>query len=293
MQNEPRAIYESENSRLATHNSQLPQYMTTVRPLHRVDSGRRRVEGKLRWAVLCGLACVASAAAQGDGPVHWRHAGAMPPGAIGRLRLMRGGPLSGYCQPVEIRAPQGARIAPAVGPSFGEPRPDKLLVGLAIGPVYRFRVTDIPEHPEIEVFPTVEMVDRTYPPPGESLKFPVPIDLTREELLMAAEGKFVTRVIYIEDPQLALPVAEKAGSDTRWFDVRAGEDPLITADSQGRPIAILRLGARLPDSSGPDCAFVYGAPPAIVFDRQNSVPGEVQTLPYEELAPPAQLAPGQ
>lgn len=205
---------------------------------------------------------------------------------------MRGGPLSGYCQPVEIRAPRGARIAPAVGPNFGEPQPDKLLVGLAIGPVYRFRVTDIPEHPEVEVFPTVEMVDRTYPPAGEALRFPVPIDLTQQELLMAAEGKFVTRVIYIEDPHLALPVAEKAGGETRWFDVRAGEDPLVTADSLGRPIAILRLGGRVPDASGPDCAFVYGAPAPMVYDRQPIAPGQVQTLPYEELTPPAQPIPG-
>jgi len=205
---------------------------------------------------------------------------------------MRGGPLSGYCQPVEIRAPRGARIAPAAGSDFGDSRPEKLLVGLAIGPVYRFRVTDVPEHPELEVFPTIEMIDRTYPPPGAALKFPVPVDLTQEELLMAAEGKFVTRVIYIEDPHLALPVAEKQGSETRWFDVRAGEDPLITADSLGRPIAILRLGGRLPDANGPDAAFVNCAPDPLVFDPPPQAPGEVQTLPYEELAPPVRLVPG-
>ena len=42
---------------------------------------------------------------------------------------MRGGPLSGYCQPVEIRAPRGARIAPAACSSFLEGHPDRLLVG--------------------------------------------------------------------------------------------------------------------------------------------------------------------
>ncbi len=97
---------------------------------------------------------------------------------------------------------------------------------------------------------------------------------------MAAEGKFVTRVIYLEDPNLALPVSDKLDSDTRWFDVRPGEDPLVTADNLGRPIAILRLGARLPDASGPDCAFVYGAPPAVVFDAgaKSSRPGPAHAV---------------
>ncbi len=293
MQNELRAGNESENSRLAIRDSLLSPYMTTVRLLHRFGFGRMRVEGKLRWTVLFCLACALPARAQSGAPVHWSHAGAMPPGAIGRLRLLRGGPLSGYCQPVQLRAPKGARVAPAVGPNFAEPQPGSLLVGLAIGTVYRFRVTDIPEHPELEVFPTVEMVDRTYPPQGEALKFPVPIDLTQEELLMAAEGKFVTRVIYIEDPHLALPVSEKPGNDTRWFDVRPGEDPLVTADSLGRPIAILRLGGRVPEGNGPDCAFVYGAPAPMIYGRQPTAQGDVRLAPYEELAPPEQPTPGQ
>jgi hypothetical protein len=240
--------------------------MTTVRNTQPSTTNRRHVNGMLRWAVLVCLAFAAPAAGQ-DRPVHWRHDGVMPPGAIGRQRLMRGGPLSGYCQPVEVRAPQGARIAPAVDRGFGDPSPERLLVGLQIGPIYRFRVTDIPENPGVEVFPTVEMIDRLYPPQGQSLKFPVPVDLTLDELLMAAEGKFVTRVIYVEDPNLAIPIAEKTPSQTRWMDVRAGGDPLVTADGLGRPIAILRMGGRVPEPNQTDDAFMYCSPPMMVYDR--------------------------
>ena len=63
------------------------------------------------------------------------------------------------------------------------------MVGLTIGPVYRFRVTEIPGQPGLEIFPTVELIDRLYPPPGQALRFPVPIELTQDELLMAAEGR--------------------------------------------------------------------------------------------------------
>jgi hypothetical protein len=191
---------------------------------------------------------------------------------------MRGGPLSEYCQPVEIRAPKGARISPAANHAFADGQKDRLLVGLSIGPVYRFRVTEIPEHPGIEVFPTVEVIDRLYPPPGESLKFPIPVELTENELLLAADGKFITRVIYLEDPQLAIPIDAKPGDETRWVEVRPGEDPLVTADTLGRPMAILRMGGRLPDANGLDATFVYGAAPAMIYN-QHAPQAPAQPLP--------------
>ena len=226
------------------------------------------IAGKLQKAVLVCFMCSTSVLAQ-DKPVHWQHAGAMPPGAIGRQRLLRGGPLSGYCQPVEIRAPQGARIAPAAGSSFLEGRKDQLKVGLQIGPVYRFKVTEIPDNPGIELFPTVELIDRLYPPQGQALRFPVPIELTLDELILAAEGRFITRVIYLEDPDLA-PAIARENEDLPWVEARPGEDPLVVADHLGRPMAILRLGGRVPDQAQPNFSFLYGAPPAVIYDRTLS-----------------------
>src|SRR5688500_10652544 len=160
--------------------------MTTVLMLER-SLTRARVEGILRWAVLVCLALGRPALAQ-DRPVHWLNAGVMPPGAIGSQRLQRGGPLLGYFQPVRIRAPQGARIALAAEDSFTDSPPGDALVGMQIGPVYRLKVTDIPNNPGLEVFPTVELVDRLYPPPNLRLRFPIPIELTQDELELAARG---------------------------------------------------------------------------------------------------------
>ncbi len=237
--------------------------MTTARTYSGSENIRTLIVGKLRLAVLALLLACTSVQAQ-DRPVHWRHAGAMPPGAIGRQRLARGGPLLGFCQPVEIRAPKGTRIAPAAGSEFLEGRADQLLVGLAIGPVYRFRITDIPGNPGMELFPTLEVVDRLHPPPGQSLRFPIPIELTQEELLSAAEGRFITRVIYLEDPALALPVDD---NQQRWVEARPGEDPLVVADHLGRPMAILRIGSRVPETNESSTAFAYGAPPVQIFDQ--------------------------
>lgn len=193
----------------------------------------------------------------------------MPPGAIGSQRLLRGGPLSGYTQPVELRVPAEVEVGLAAAGQFTTPQLGNPVVGLQVGYVYRFRVTNLFDRPGVEVFPTVELIDRLYPPPGAALKFPVPIDITAEELEMAARGMFVTRVIYVEDPNQALPTDEVDGRTT-WFEVGEGEDPLEVADLAGRPIAILRLGGRdLTQAAGQGFA-TYGCPPIVEYHRNPS-----------------------
>ena len=255
--------------------------MTTVLVLTR-SLRRSRVEGILRWAVLAVLMSGLTASAQ-DRPVHWLHAGAMPPGAIGSLRLERGGPLSGYFQPVQIRVPQGARIALASEGGFSQIASGEALVGMQIGLVYRLEISNIPNGEGVDIYPTVELIDRLHPPPGLALRFPVPIELTRDELDLAARGAFVTRVVYVEDPQQALPIARKANDEQPWVEAPAGEDPLVAADKNGRPIAIVRIGSRRPDAAQP--GFGAPVPPYVVLDpnqgcqRPGCPPAQKTTTP--------------
>ena len=62
------------------------------------------------------------------------------------------------------------------------------------------------------MYPTIEVINRLYPPQGLENHFPVPVHFTLEELEMALSGRMVTRVIYLEDPQSACPSA------TRWMN---------------------------------------------------------------------------
>ena len=110
------------------------------------------------------FACLAPATLRAQQPdVHYWHQGIMPPGAIGSRQLQRGGPLPGFFQPVEIKAPQGASISLAGDGQFGPPQAAPCRVGMLIGSVYRLRVTDIPL-PQggegLEVFPSIEVIDR-------------------------------------------------------------------------------------------------------------------------------------
>ena len=239
-------------------------------------------------SIVLGLA--ASLPAQTTG-FHYQHRADMPPGAIGRLQLERGGPLHGYYQPVEIVAPAGVRVAPAEQGRFDEPVPTPINVGLLIGQVYRFKVSRIPLHEGLEVYPTVELIDRLYPPPGQKTRFPIPIELTREELVMALSGKLVTRVIYLEDPATALPIRQTEGRQP-YYEVPSGQDPLEAADRRGRPMAILRLGSRVPGRSGPDIAFLFGSPPLARYPKAAAAQ-PLPTLPALPKQQPADTEDGE
>jgi hypothetical protein len=201
----------------------------------------------------------------------------LPLGATSSVRLLRGGCISGYFQPVQFTGEEGLGISVATLGAFADPLPTETRFGLLIGPVYRFRITNIPGYEGREVFPTVELVDRLYPPAGGEMRFPVPIELTSEDLRLALEGHFITRVVYLEDPNRALPTAADPKHPS-WFDAGPGVHPLVEVERVGRPIAILRMGGRLPDDrNGPDLAFLNGCPPLKIFH-----PGQ---LPAVEAVP--------
>ncbi len=203
-------------------------------------------------------------------PRHWLHAGVMPPGAIGSQRLLSNGSLSGYCQPTEVSVPSGTTVSAVSGGGFTTAYAGSLKVGLMVGSVYRFKVEGVLNDEPIEVYPTVELIGRLYPPAGKVQEFPIPIQLTDEEVKLAAAGAFVTRVIYVEDPMQALPIEEAVVEGRReqsYFEARPDQDPLLVADMLGRPVAILRIGSRMPGG-----ALGAGDPPIQLSDTPDVQP---------------------
>lgn len=249
-----------------------------------------RLVGKVAMVMLLGSWLVTPLPAQGPG-VHYLHQGVMPPGAIGSQQLQRGGPLSGFFQPVEIKAPPGVLISLAEEGVFAESQAAPVRVGMLIGQVYRIRVMNIPRNPGLEVFPTIEVIDRLYTPHGQQQEFPIVVDLALEDLLLALDGRFVTRVIYLEDPQNALPIQEDPQVQS-WFEAAAGQDPLAVADQLGRPVAILRLGGRLPGGGfAPDMSFLFGCPPLVKYVPPGTTPRGPSKAPSNKAVPPAAVGP--
>lgn len=191
---------------------------------------------------------------------HSLYSASMPPGMVGQARLTRRGPVANYFQPVAFSGPKGVRFSLPQGNVLGEPD-GNLMAGLLIGPVYRFQVTGIPRAEGAELYPTVELIDRLYPPDGLATSFPIPIHLDEVDLEAALQGRLVTRVIYLEDPQTALPLQQQK-REVNTMDISEHQDALRTADRFGRPVAILRIGSLAPPrepSLMPQ--FYFGFPP--------------------------------
>lgn len=201
------------------------------------------------------------------------------PGTVGREMAATKPSLKGHFQSVELIGPQGSKIR-VLGDNNLQPD-SNVKTGMLIGEVYRMKVTGIPRQEGFEVYPTVELVNRLYTPEGKESKFPVPIQLTTEDLTNAINGAFITRVVYLENPREAIPLPQINGEQT-VYDVDNLQDPLHVADRMGRPMAIIRIGSRVPDTSlGQDLNF--GSPPLmeipeIIEEALPELPQATSTL---------------
>jgi hypothetical protein len=185
-----------------------------------------------------------------------------PPGVAGHWSGFLGKAVPGYFQPVRIQLPSAGRVTLfGAGPQpLTLPAPAQ--AGFAVGPVYRLKVSHLPEFPGVELYPSIELLDRLHPPPGREQEFPIPIELTIEEIEEALEGRLVTKVVYLEQPQLADP--RPVESPMRVGTVPPHENLLAVADALGRPMVIVRLGGRIPDLRRPDPTFFGTGAPIVV-----------------------------
>jgi len=89
------------------------------------------------------------------------------------------------------------------------------------------------------------------------------IEITKEEIEMALQDRMVTKVIYLEQPDFAMPVRQE--DQPLVEDLPQHINLLQAADYRGRPMAILRLGGRIPDPNSPH-EFYSDSP--ILISRQ-------------------------
>jgi len=130
------------------------------------------------------------------------------------------------------------------------------IVAASAGHVYRLRISDMPSFPGLEIFPTVEVLDRLHPPQGREDEFAIPVVLTAADVRTALSGQLVTRVVYLEQPQLAQDLDPLRREIPQ--SVPPNVNALEEADRLGRPMAILRIGGRRPSASVPAAFFGTG-----------------------------------
>lgn len=111
------------------------------------------------------------------------------------------------------------------------------------GAIYRLKLTNIPGRPGVELYPTLE-VGPTMPRTEAYLSHnAIPVQFTDEDFDQVLSGNFVTKVLYLPDPEYQeLALAGVSTLVSTRLD--PGVDPVIEADRRGSILAIVRLGNR-------------------------------------------------
>jgi hypothetical protein len=107
--------------------------------------------------------------------------------------------------------------------------------------IYRLKLTNIVKREGVELFPTLEVGPTTPRTAAYLAHNAIPIQFTEEDFDQVLSGNFVTKVIYLPDPEfqeMALAGVETLVS-TR---LDPGVDPVVEADRRGSIMAVVRMG---------------------------------------------------
>ncbi len=186
---------------------------------------------------------------------------APPPAPVVNTAAMMGGPMMGGPM-------YGAMIGPSMVPAVPASvqilfsRPESMMVAWDVGGVgyfdseplvvpgrstfptggiYRLKIANIEGREGVERYPTLEIGPMTPRTEAYLAHNAIPIQFTDEDFDQVASGNFVTKVIYLPDPEfqeLALAGVETLVS-TR---LDPGIDPIVEADRRGSILAIIRMG---------------------------------------------------
>ena len=110
------------------------------------------------------------------------------------------------------------------------------------GAIYRLKLTNISaDRPGLELYPTLELAPSLPRTDAYLAHNAIPVSFSEEDFDQVTSGNFVTKVIYLPDPEyqeLAIAGVETLVS-TR---LDPGVDPIVEADRRGSILGIVRLG---------------------------------------------------
>ena len=191
-----------------------------------------------------------------------------PPGMAAQWATNLGKATPEYFQPVRISLPSAGLVTFYEGAptrSYGVTAPAQ--ASLVVGRIYRLRISAMPEFAGVDFYPSIELIDRLHPPACHVEDFPIEFEFTEEEFEWAANGRLVTKVVYLEQPD-RVPV-EIVDAKQRISTIEPYHNVLAEADLLGRPVAIVRMGGRTPDPNQPDPMFFGPGGPIKVHQKDS------------------------
>lgn len=117
------------------------------------------------------------------------------------------------------------------------------------GAIYRLKLTNIQGREGVELYPTVEIAGPNPRTAAYLAHNAIPIQFTPDDFEQVLSGNFVTKVIYLPDPEFQ-------GDALIGVDVLVsnrldpGLDPIVEADRRGSILSIIRMGNKDIEMSG-------------------------------------------
>jgi hypothetical protein len=198
------------------------------------------------------------------------------PGAVASVGALTGGAAAACPFPIsrtEVRfaGPTGMKV------SWYTPGPDgkNTFVGSPIevpgrynfvqASIYRLKLSDIPNRPGLELYPTLEVVPANARTAAFLAHSAVPLTFTEEDLEQVTSGNYVVKVIYLPDPQFQ-ELATTGPEEIISSRLEPGVDPIAQAHARGSILLIVRLGnidLEAPNTPAMDAPNPYQMKPAI------------------------------
>ncbi|MCE5303380.1 MAG: hypothetical protein LLF97_09770 [Planctomycetaceae bacterium] len=162
----------------------------------------------------------------------------------GVMMYQPGGPVQAATSQVAFVGPEGMAVAwdvSAPGMFDSQPLTCPGRYNFPQGAIYRLKLGNIPGRAGVELYPTLEIGPAMPRTEAFLAHNALPVQFTEEDFDQVLSGNFVTKVIYLPDPEyqeLALAGVETLVS-TR---LDPGVDPIVEADRRGAILGIVRLG---------------------------------------------------
>lgn len=166
--------------------------------------------------------------------------------------------------------------------------------------IYRLKLTDIPGHPNLELYPTLEVVPANLKTTAFLAHSSVPISFTEEDFEQVVAGNFVVKVVYLPDPQFQ-DLAATGTEEVVSSRLEPGADPIAEAYRRGSILLVIRLGnidLEVPNTPAMDAPSPYAPRPAVppgpmppgMVPGRAMMPGMPGMMPG--MMPPGMMPPG-
>lgn len=162
--------------------------------------------------------------------------------------------------------------------------------------LYQLKLTNIPGRVGLELYPTIELGAITPRTNAYLAHNAIPIQFTNEDFDQVESANYVTKVVYLPDPEFQQLAQAGLGTlvSTR---LDPGIDPIVEADRRGSILAVVRVGNKDIELGGNTFNTVRNAAPVAPGGvrsaaAQQVVPGQFQpTVGFRQAGYPGMAAP--